>query len=235
MPISFRRRAFGAALLALSSLALLPACSSSTTDQATAAPDTLPYVGAREMQAPGGDPADTLYAIPSFTLTDQARHTVTNDTFRNKIYVTDFFFATCPSICPKMQSELLRVYEKYKNDPRVVFMSHTIDPAHDSIPVLRDYAERLGVTDASRWHFVTAPHDTIFALAQAYMTGAEVDPGTAGGFAHNGTFALVDGQRHVRGLYDGMNKDEVDRLIREIPVLLQEEGAASPPTQAAQP
>ena len=235
MPISFRRHAFGVAL-ALSSLAL-PACSSSPADQATAdaATDTLPYVGAREMQAPGGDPADTLYSIPKFTLTDQARHTVTNDTFKNKIYVTDFFFATCPSICPKMQSELLRVYEQYKNDPRVVFMSHTIDPAHDSIPVLRDYAERLGVTDASRWHFVTAPHDTIFALAKAYMTGAEVDPNTVGGFAHNGTFALVDEHRHVRGLYDGLEKDEVDRLIREIPVLLKEEGAPAQPTPAAQP
>ena len=130
---------------------------------------------------------------------------------------------------------MLRVYEQYKNDPRVVFMSHTIDPAHDSIPVLRDYAERLGVTDASRWHFVTAPHDTIFALAHAYMTGAEVDPGTAGGFAHNGTFALVDEHRHVRGLYDGLDKAEVDRLIREIPVLLKEESSASPLAKATQP
>ena len=157
---------------------------------------------------------------------------VTNATFKNKIYVTDFFFATCPSICPKMQSELLRVYEKYKNDPRVGFLSHTIDPAHDSISVLRDYAERLGVTDAARWHFATAPHDTIFALARAYMTGAEVDPGTAGGFAHNGTFALVDPQRHVRGLYDGMQPSEVDRLIREIPVLLKEVDAEAKPAAA---
>ena len=230
MTISFRRHTFATALLALSSLVLLPACSSSTadTDPDTAA-TTLPYVGARDMQdAPMSSPADTVYTIPAFTLTDQARQTVTNATFKNKIYVTDFFFATCPDICPKMQSAMLRVYEKYKNDPRVVFMSHTIDPAHDSIPVLRDYAERLGVTDASRWHFVTAPHDTIFALAKSYMTGAQKDAGAPGGFAHTGSFALVDAQRHVRGLYDGLNKNEVDRLIREIPVLLKESAESKP-------
>lgn len=236
MSIAFRRRTLGAALLALSSLALLPACSSSSADSGADTVARLPYVGARDMQdAPSSDPADTIYTIPRFTLTDQARHTVTNDTFKGKIYVTDFFFATCPDICPKMQSALLRVYEQYKDNPRVVFLSHTIDPAHDTIPVLRDYAERLGVTDASRWHFATAPHDTIFALAKAYMTGAQVDPNAAGGFAHTGSFALVDPQRHVRGLYDGLNKDEVDRLIREIPVLLQEVDATAKQPQPQQP
>jgi protein SCO1/2 len=125
-----------------------------------------------------------------------------------------------------MQSELLRVYEANKDNPNVLFLSHTIDPAHDSIPVLRDYAQRLGIQDASRWHFATAAHDTIFALARAYMTAAEVDKKVAGGFAHSGTFALVDSQRRVRGLYDGMEKTEVDRLIRELPILLKEEAEA---------
>ncbi|QDA61697.1 SCO family protein [Hymenobacter jejuensis] len=208
--------------LSLGSAFLLPACSEKNT--ADAAANQLPYIGEREVKprADGGA-ADTVYAtIPNFTLTDQAGKTVTNDTFRGKVYVADFFFATCPSICPKMQSEMLRVYEKYKGDPRVVFLSHTIDPEHDSIPVLRDYAERLGVKDASRWHFATAPHDTIFNLARAYMTGAMRDKQAAGGFAHNGTFALVDPERHVRGLYDGMVPAEVDRLIQELPILLQE-------------
>ncbi len=150
---------------------------------------------------------------------------ITNQTFAGKVYVTDFFFATCPSICPKMQSELLRVYKAFDQNPNVLFLSHTIDPAHDSIPVLRDYAERLGIQDASRWHFATAPHDTIFALARAYMTGAEVDRTVQGGFAHSGTFALVDSQRRVRGVYDGMVPAEVDRLIQDIPVLLKEEAA----------
>ncbi|WP_303311720.1 SCO family protein [Hymenobacter sp. BT730] len=213
---------FRRVLLALSGTLLLASCSDNK-QQAT----TLPYIGEHDVRArTDGGPADTIYAtIPRFTLTNQEGKTVTDSTLAGKVYVTDFFFATCPSICPKMQSEMLRVYEKYKNNPRVAFLSHTIDPAHDSIPVLRDYAERLGVTNASQWQFVTAPHDTIFALARAYMTGAEADKKAAGGFAHNGTFALVDGQRHVRGLYDGMNPQEVDRLLREMPLLLAEESA----------
>ena len=169
-------------------------------------------------------PSDTLPdPIPSFTLTNQEGKTINNQTFAGKVYVTDFFFATCPSICPKMQSELLRVYEAYKGNPNVLFLSHTIDPAHDSIPVLRDYAERLGIKDASRWHFATAPHDTIFNLARAYMTGAEVDKTVQGGFAHSGTFALVDSKRRVRGVYDGMEKSQVDQLIHDLPILLKEE------------
>ena len=202
---------------------LLGSCSPSADTPSQ--PERLPVLGFKAT-APTA-PGDTLPdPIPTFHLTDQLGQPVTNQTFAGKVYVTDFFFATCPSICPKMQSELLRVYKAFEGNPNVLFLSHTIDPAHDSIPVLRDYAERLGIQDASRWHFATAPHDTIFALARAYMTGAEVDRTVQGGFAHSGTFALVDSQRRVRGVYDGMVKEEVDRLIQELPLLLQEEAAA---------
>jgi protein SCO1/2 len=208
-------------LVGSGALLLLAACQSNSDT----AVDRLPYLGERQVvpRADGG-PADTLFAtIPTFTLLNQDSATITNDTFKNKVYVADFFFATCPSICPKMQSEMLRVYEKFKDDPRVMFLSHTIDPQHDSVAVLRDYAQRLGINDASRWHFATAPHDTIFSLARAYMTAAEKDAQVAGGFAHSGTFALIDSQRRIRGLYDGMNPDEVARLIEDLPVLLKEE------------
>ncbi|WP_133272806.1 SCO family protein [Hymenobacter radiodurans] len=209
-------------LVGSSALLLLAACQSQPD---TAAVDRLPYLGEREVvPSTNGGPADTLYAtIPSFTLTNQDSATITNDTFKNKVYVADFFFATCPSICPKMQSEMLRVYEKFKDDPRVLFLSHTIDPAHDSVAVLRDYAQRLGIKDASRWHFATASHDTIFSLARAYYVPAEKDDKVAGGFAHSGAFTLVDSKRRVRGLYDGMNPAEVARLMEDLPVLLKEE------------
>jgi len=223
MNVSFLRCALSVSLLALSGAALLPACSPTDKTPADAA-EQLPFIGEREVKprADGG-PADTVYAtIPDFRLTNQDGQVITNQTFAGKVYVTDFFFATCPSICPKMQSELLRVYTKFKGDPRVLFLSHTIDPAHDSIPVLRDYAQRLGIPDASRWHFATASHDTIFALARTYMTAAQVDKGVAGGFAHSGAFALVDPQRRIRGVYDGMNPLEVQRLLDDLPVLLRE-------------
>ncbi|WP_261990216.1 SCO family protein [Hymenobacter sp. BT188] len=218
----FTRARRAGILVGGSALLLLTACQSQPD---TTAVDRLPYLGEREVvpRADGG-PADTLYAtIPSFTLTNQDSATITNDTFKNKVYVADFFFATCPSICPKMQSEMLRVYEKFKDDPRVLFLSHTIDPAHDSVAVLRDYAQRLGIQNASRWHFATASHDTIFSLARAYYVPAQKDSTVEGGFAHSGAFTLVDSKRRVRGLYDGMNPDEVARLIEDLPVLLKEE------------
>lgn len=194
-------------------------CSNTSTQ---AAEERLPVLGIKHTLPTS--PSDTLPdPVPNFTLTNQDGQTITNQTFAGKVYITDFFFATCPSICPKMQSELLRVYEANKNNPNVLFLSHTIDPAHDSIPVLRDYAQRLGIQNASRWHFATAPHDTIFALARAYMTGAEVDKGVEGGYAHSGTFALVDSKRRVRGVYDGMEKPQVDQLIHDLPILLKEE------------
>ncbi|GAA3994188.1 hypothetical protein GCM10022408_00530 [Hymenobacter fastidiosus] len=221
MTFNFLRRALLVGLSALGSTGLLPACSADTN---TAATDRLPYIGEREVRPRAdGRAADTLYAtIPAFRLTNQDGQVITNQTFANKVYITDFFFATCPSICPKMQSELLRVYDQFKGDPRVNFLSHTIDPAHDSIPVLRDYAQRLGIQDAARWHFATAPHDTIFALARAYMTAAQVDKAVPGGYAHSGAFALVDPQRRIRGVYDGMNPLEVQRLLDDLPVLLRE-------------
>ena len=207
--------------------ALLTACTGPAPDK----PARLPILGERDVRPrPGGGPADTVYAtVPRFHLTDQAGQVLTNQSFAGRAYVADFFFATCPGICPKMQSEMLKVYTQYAKDPRVVFLSHTIDPAHDSVPVLRDYAQRLGVTDPRRWHFATTgahgeptAKDTVFQLARAYFTAAQPDKEAPGGFAHNGTFALVDDQGHVRGLYDSLNAKEVARLVAELPLLLAE-------------
>jgi len=216
-------------------LFLLPALAATLLTTACTEPPKeaakLPMMGERDVRprADGG-PADTVFAtVPAFRLTDQARQVITNKTFAGRAYVADFFFATCPGICPKMQGELLKVYTKYAKDPRVVFLSHTIDPAHDTIPVLLDYAQRLGITDATRWHFATTgahgeptAKDTVFQLARAYFTAALPDKQAPGGFAHNGTFALVDDQGHIRGLYDSLNAQEVARLFEELPILLAE-------------
>ena len=216
-------------------LFLLPALAATLLTTACTEPPKeaakLPMMGERDVRprADGG-PADTVFAtVPAFRLTDQARQIITNKTFAGRAYVADFFFATCPGICPKMQGELLKVYTKYAKDPRVVFLSHTIDPAHDTVPVLKDYAQRLGITDAKRWHFATTgahgeptAKDTVFQLARAYFTAALPDKLAPGGFAHNGTFALVDDQGRIRGLYDSLNPKEVARLLAELPVLLTE-------------
>ena len=218
----------------LKRLFLLPALAAACLTACTEPPKAaikLPIMGERDVRPrPDGGPADTVFAtVPAFRLTDQAGRVITNKTFAGRAYVADFFFATCPGICPKMQGELLKVYTKFAADKRVAFLSHTIDPAHDTIPVLKDYAQRLGVADAARWHFATtgghgepAAKDTVFQLARAYFTAALPDKQAPGGFAHNGTFALVDDQGHIRGLYDSLNPTEVARLLTELPILLAE-------------
>ncbi|SNR58444.1 MULTISPECIES: SCO family protein [Hymenobacter] len=213
---SLRTLALGALLAAGS---LVPfACSSKKAEEA----ERLPILGIRHSEPTS--PTDTLPdPVPNFQLTNQMGQPINNQTFAGKVYVTDFFFTTCPSICPKMQSEMLRVYKAFEGNPNVLFLSHTIDPGHDSISVLRDYAERLGIKDASRWHFATAPQDTVFHLAHAYMSGAQIDKQAAGGYSHDGAFALIDSHRRVRGVYDGMVKEQVDRLIADLPKLLREE------------
>ncbi|MBC8082457.1 MAG: SCO family protein [Hymenobacter sp.] len=214
-------------LVASMALGLLPvACSPADQPTSAEAPARrLPFLGVPPLD---GAATDTLPApIPAFRLTDQDSQRVTKATFAGHIYVANFFFATCPSICPPMQRQLLRVYEDFADEPRVLLLSHTIDPAHDSVAVLRDYAQRLGVATAARWHFVTAPRDTIFGLARAYLATAQADAKAAGGLVHSGSLTLVDAQGRTRGLYDGLNPKEVDRLLRDIPVLLRETGPGS--------
>jgi protein SCO1/2 len=200
--------------LLVSELALLNACS-----EPAVIARRLPHLGEADVAASG----DTLWpVVPTFHLHDQENAVIRPATFAGRTYVTNFFFATCPTICPGMQRQLLRVYSRYKGDNRVAFLSHTIDPAHDSVPVLRDYAHRLGVPDAKQWHFATAPRDTIFALARQYLVSAQVDPSAPGGAVHSGAFVLVDPQRHIRGMYDGTNPAEVNRLLQDLPLLLAE-------------
>ena len=220
------KRFFRLPMLAATLLVIATACTEPPKQAAK-----LPIMGERDVRprADGG-PADTVFAtVPAFRLVDQAGQLITNKTFAGRAYVADFFFATCPGICPKMQGELLKVYTQYAKDPRIVFLSHTIDPAHDTIPVLKDYAQRLGIAEAARWHFATTgahgeptAKDTVFQLARAYFTAALPDKQAPGGFAHNGTFALVDDQGHIRGLYDSLNPTEVARLLKELPILLTE-------------
>ncbi|PRY13820.1 protein SCO1/2 [Pontibacter ummariensis] len=181
--------------------------------------ERLPILGPREVQA-----GDTLYhTIPDFAFADQDSSLVTPETFQGDIYVADFFFTSCPTICPKMKSQMLRVYEKYQGNDNVKFLSHSIDPAHDTVAVLRDYADRLGV-DAGKWHFITGDRDAIFDIAQnSYMASAMEDEKEPSGLVHSGAFLLIDSQRRVRGHYDGTKAEEVDQLMRDMDLLLKEE------------
>lgn len=156
-----------------------------------------------------------------YTFTDQDGVPVSQKLFAGKIYVADFFFTSCPTICPVMKSQMLRVYESFAEQDNILLLSHTIDPDHDTVEVLHDYAQRLGILSA-RWHMVTGPKNEIYDTAKRYMLAAMEDKQAPGGFIHSGSFCLVDGQGRIRGFYRGTEEDSVDQLIVDIRRLLNE-------------
>lgn len=165
---------------------------------------------------------DTLYPkIMDFSFIDQDSAVVTNKTFDGKIYVADFIFLSCPTICPKMNAELDKVYHVYKDNPQVNFLSHTIDPENDTIPRLKEFSQAMGI--GKNWHFVTGNKDSIFSIAtKSYFTTAYPDAKEPGGLVHGGGLMLVDKDRHIRGVYDGTDSIETQRLIKDIKILLKE-------------
>ena len=169
---------------------------------------------------------DTIYhTIQDFELVDQDSSTVTNATFANQVYVADFFFTSCPTICPTMKAQMLRVYEKFEANESVAILSHTIDPTYDTVALLKDYSERLGVS-SSKWKFVTGDQDYIYDLAEtSYMSIADEDSNAPGGYVHSGAFLLVDKDRRIRGFYNGTEPEQVEVLMNDIDKLLSEYGS----------
>lgn len=198
-------------LLSLTGLLLVAGCTANTEKP-------LPIFGQRTVVG-----TDTVYhTIAPFQFVNQDSMLVTNETFAGKIYVADFFFTSCRTICPIMKTQLHRAYESLKDDPDVLILSHTIDPKHDTVALLHDFAERLGVS-STKWHFVTGVQDSIYKIAQtSYFATAMEDSAEPDGFIHSGAFLLIDRQQRIRGKYDGTKEDEVNKLLRDIEKLKKE-------------
>ncbi len=183
----------------------------------------LPILGERDVVN-----GDTIYpSIPDFAFVDQDSQLVTNATFKDQIYVADFFFIHCPTICPKVKANGLRIYAKYKNDDRIALLSHSIDVKNDTVAALKRHAEKLGIDDTHRWHLVTGDHDAIYGIADDYFSVAREDPDLPGGFDHSGRLILVDKSRHVRSFCNGTDAKDVDRFMKDIDVLLKEQFPAA--------
>lgn len=187
---------------------------------------SLPIYGERtavKTTVDGKEKTDTLYqTIPAFRFADQDGDTVTNKTLAGKVYVADFFFTSCPSICPIMSRNMKTLYDQFKGNDEVRFLSHSIDPRHDSVPELKKYADKLGVTDR-RWLFVTGPKSAVYPLAEkSYLVAVNEDGKAPGGFIHQGYFVLVDKEKRIRGAYDGTDKEQVKKLSSDIGVLLND-------------
>jgi protein SCO1/2 len=198
-------------------LALTISCSAPS--EKTSETAELPILGERYVD----DNQDTVYhSIADFAFVNQVGDTIRKEDMAGKIYVADFFFTSCPTICPIMKKEMLRVYEQFKGEPNFRILSHSIDPTHDTQAVLKDYAEKLGVPNAATWNFLTGDQEKIFEIGQtSYLTTTMADDMEPGGFLHSGAFLLVDQQGRIRGVYDGTKTEQVDRLLADIPKLLK--------------
>lgn len=167
---------------------------------------------------------DTVYStIKPFTFLSQDSSVITEKTFDNKIYVADFIFLSCTSICPVMTSEMKKVYDVFKTNPDIYFLSHTIDPENDTTPRLKAFADALGV-NSHKWFFVTGDKDHIYSMAEkSYFATAYPDESSPGNYIHSGGLLLVDTHKHIRGVYDGTNPKETERLIADLKILLNEQ------------
>ena len=204
---------------AVPALALFAACA------VCASENSLPYYDTREF-TPRWLDADSLrlagfHRIPDFSFINQDGRRITEEDVAGGVYVASFFFSTCPGICPMLQSKLAAVQERFIGDDRVTILSHSIRPGADTVEVLRSYAELHGVK-SGKWHLLTGDRDTIYTLArEAYFADEDLgNPTGDSDFLHTENLLLIDGNRHIRGIYNGLSSSSVQHLIADIEALM---------------
>jgi protein SCO1/2 len=163
------------------------------------------------------------HSVGDFKLTNQLNKTITPDNFKDKIYVACFIFTTCEGICPAMTGNLKSVYKEFLDDDEIMFLSHSVTPEKDSVPVLKAYADKFDVQNHQKWHFTTAPRKHIYELARMhYFAATDSGDGGPSDFVHTENLVLVDKEKRLRGFYDGTDYDELDRLKEDITKLKEE-------------
>jgi protein SCO1/2 len=162
------------------------------------------------------------HKVADFSLINQNGDTITQDNYKDKIYVADFFFTRCMTICPVMTNNIGKLQEVFKNDDDVMFLSHSVTPDIDSVSVLKEYAITKGVIDA-KWNITTGSKKHIYELARkSYFAVLEEGDGGLQDFIHTENFILVDKKKQIRGFYDGTNNEDIERLISDIKLLQTE-------------
>ena len=159
------------------------------------------------------------HTIADFTLTNQNGKTITEKDYKDKIYIADFFFTTCPTICPIMTKNMAEIQSEIINDDDVFLLSHSVTPDIDSVPQLKKYALEKGVND-KKWNLVTGDKKQIYELARKSYLAVKTD-GDGGPFdmIHTENFILIDKERRIRGTYDGTNPDEIEELLKDLDIL----------------
>ncbi|PKA99087.1 protein SCO1/2 [Flavobacteriaceae bacterium MAR_2009_75] len=164
-----------------------------------------------------------FHKIAEFSLINQSGDTITSKTFEDKIYITDFFFTSCPGICLKMTGNMKKIQEVFKEDPEILLLSHSVTPSIDSVEVLRTYADKNGILDF-KWHLATGDKQEIYDLGRTqYFVENDLGiPKDINDFLHTENFLLIDKNRHVRGIYNGLNHASVAQLITDVNALKKE-------------
>lgn len=208
-------------LMLVAIISLLMACQN---PQKTAKPlDILGHKNIVEKNINGKVVNDTIYhTIPDFNFTNQYGKAITPTTFNDKIYVSDFFFTSCPTICPTVKAQMHRIYQKYQDDTRLLMLSHTLDPKRDTVEKLHKYAQKLQI-EGNKWHFVTGDKTELYDMAMKYFIAADEDAEAPGGITHSGKIVLIDRQKRIRSFADGTEAKQVTQLLKDIDTLLDEE------------
>ncbi|WP_405294657.1 SCO family protein [Algibacter sp. Ld11] len=163
------------------------------------------------------------HKIADFALLNQNGKTITQDDYKNKIYVADFFFTTCQTICPIMTDHMVKIQKKIINDDEVMLLSHSVTPEIDTVAQLKRYAEKKGVND-KKWNLVTGDKKEIYDLARkSYLAVKDAEFGGPYDMVHTENFMLIDKKRQIRGFYDGTNEEDINRLLSDISILKEEE------------
>jgi protein SCO1/2 len=204
-------------------LIILSSCKESKKDEATSRVNELPYYD-EETFTPkwidtNSEELSSFHKISDFNLTNQNGEAITQETFKDKIYITDFFFTTCPGICPVMTKNMNFVQEAFKDDDEILLLSHSVTPSKDSVPQLKKYALEKNISN--KWHLVTGDKKEIYDLGRNFYF-VENDLGEPKGiddFLHTENFILIDKNKHIRGIYNGLNKNSVKQLIIDIKTL----------------
>ncbi len=189
--------------------------------------ENLPYYNEESFTphwlTPDSEEEQTFHKIPNFELVNQLGDTISQKTFDDKIYIADFFFTSCPGICLKMTGNMTKVQKAFKEEPDVLLLSHSVTPSIDSVSVLKDYAEDHGVID-NKWHLVTGDKTKIYNLGRnKYFVENDFGvPKDINDFLHTENFLLVDKNKHIRGIYNGLNRASIAQLIIDVKTLISE-------------
>lgn len=211
---SFRKAAI------LFSILLLPSLLYLALNTGTNNFTPLPILGPKKLVEGG---SDTIYhSIPDFSFTNQYGETISKEDVEGKIYVADFFFTSCPTICPKMATHMLQIQQHFSDRDDFLLLSHTIDPENDSVETLRKYADKVHA-EKGFWHLLTGEKDSIYRIAmEGYFASAMEDDAAPGGYLHSGQFILVDQKGRIRGLFDGTSTSDVNDLYDAVEILYRE-------------